>query len=105
MEGDSRQLVGARRRGCGERGRDGQPPSSESPMHEYAPRLDREARIAFEQLLRELRPFAWAPQLRAVCNALAQRPAVGSLAARDRPGGADELGPPFIASSEERCVG
>jgi transposase len=25
------------------------------------PRLDREARIAFEQLLRELRPFAWAP--------------------------------------------
>jgi hypothetical protein len=27
----------------------------------FAMRLDREARIAFEQLLRELRPLAWAP--------------------------------------------
>jgi hypothetical protein len=36
-------------------------PTDAIAFQDGCPRLDREARIAFEQLLRELRSFAWAP--------------------------------------------
>jgi len=38
-------------------------PATFAPLDEVfgRPRLDREARVSFEHLLRELRPLAWAP--------------------------------------------
>ena len=66
--------------------------------------LDPEARIAFQRLLRELRRLAWAPEFRAIGQAIAQRPAVGALAPRDRPRDADELGPHFVAAELNRRI-
>jgi hypothetical protein len=62
--------------------------------------LDPEARIAFECVLHELRPLAGAPERRAIRQAIAQRPAVGALAPRDRSRDADNLGPARIASAD-----
>src|SRR5262249_24291737 len=68
------------------------------------PILDREPRIAFEDLLCQAWPLARCPEFRRMDDAIAQRPAVGPLAARDGARNADELRPHLIRGEPNGCI-
>src|SRR4051812_25386437 len=66
--------------------------------------LQRELRIALEDPTDEHWHLSLLPPPRTVPHAVRDRSAVGSVAALDRPGNADELGLQFIAVGADNCV-
>src|ERR1043166_8519781 len=65
---------------------------------------DRKAGIALDDLLAQHRPLARFPERCRVDDPVAQRTAIGTIAARDRAWNADELGPHLIAREPHRRI-
>ena len=65
---------------------------------------DRKAGIALHHLLAQQRPLARLPQRGRVDHPVAERTAIGTIAARDRAWNANELGPHFVAGEPHRRI-
>src|SRR6185437_16240423 len=65
---------------------------------------DRKTGIAFDDVLAEHGPLTRLPERCRVDDAVAERTAIGTIAARDRSRNADELGPHVIAGEPHRRI-
>lgn len=68
------------------------------------PNSNRQPRIPFQYLLFEMGHFTRAPELGGVRDTVAERAAVGSLAALDGARDADEFGPYFVVREADRRI-